>query len=35
METITIARRLAELGQKEEAQKAYMMALSLEELPPL
>lgn len=35
MEPIAIARRLAELGQKENAQKAYMVALSQGQLSPL
>ena len=35
MEPIALARRLAELNQKEDAQKAYMVALSQGELPPL
>lgn len=35
MEPIALARRLAELGQKKEAQKAYMVALSQGDLSPL
>ncbi len=35
MEPLAVARRLAELGQKEDAQKAYMVALSQQGLQPL
>lgn len=35
MEPIALARRLAELGQKEDAQKAYIVALSQGGLQPL
>lgn len=35
MEPIALARRLAELGQKKEAQKAYMVAISQGNLSPM
>lgn len=35
MQPIEIARRMAELGQKEDAQKAYTVALTKEELAPM
>ncbi|HIY39042.1 MAG TPA: hypothetical protein H9835_07870 [Candidatus Agathobaculum merdigallinarum] len=35
MQPIEIARRMAELGQKEDAQKAYTVALTKEELAPI
>ena len=35
MQPIEIARRMAELGQKEDAQKAYTVALTKEKLAPM
>ena len=35
MQPIEIGRRMAQLGQKEDAQKAYTVALTKEELSPM
>ena len=34
MQPMEIGRRMAQLGQKEDAQKAYTVALAKEELSP-